>query len=335
MPPPAPQPGLYLQIYRASLRGPRTTALRAATVRARDVRARGVVLHGFPRELAAAWDDEAAIVRDAGLLALASWGEDLTRDNDGTRLTADEKGSLAGSVLARPTCAGGLIDAEGAWDVTTDAGDDTSERGALALGGALRAEAPDAWVGDQPWFAIMSHAAARRMPRGLGDGGPFGGFPVDEFASFLNFGRFRQLYANDFKRQWGAARYPKVRAWMERDWSVADRVLAAAGLARPLYVTLQGYGWDDVPHHLAHALLTYQVQLQQPVVMYCEPTPKLATVAVIRGVNALVSRGFAGSGVDPRYAVRAFQLDANDHGAKLAVDGWLGVASLRWMGLTF
>lgn len=330
-PRPPPPPGVYLQIYRTALEGDRARALAAVCRTAASLGCPGIVLHGFPRELWASWDYESSVVAAHGLLALASWGEDLTVDNNGTRLTADKKGGLAGEVLVRATCTAGLIDAEGAWDTMTGLDDDTSESGALVLGASLRAFAPDAWVGDQPWFAIASHGHARAVPRPLGQGGPFAGFPSDEFASFLNWGRFRQAYCNDFKRQFGDERYAKIFAWMDRDWTDHDALLATDGLSRPLRVTLQGFGW--VPQHLAHAVLTYAVCLQQPVILWCEPAPSEDTIAVLTGVRILQEQGFAGPGTDARAAVRMFQQSANTYGEGLVEDGWMGRQTLAALGI--
>ncbi len=127
--PPRPEPprGIYLQLYRGGIRGPTPQAKRDILKRFVDqiaqMRLPDVVFHGFCEDLASNWDGLARIAHDRGLLALASWGLD-SKD-----LTAARKGQLVGNMLARSTCAAGLLDAESQWDSDLGAANDMDEPG--------------------------------------------------------------------------------------------------------------------------------------------------------------------------------------------------------------
>lgn len=305
-----------VQIYRGGISGSTPAVRRSLLARYVERLAamghEGVVFHGFPRELAGAWGGLAALASDHGLAALASWGLDAERDNDGTPLTGAEKGALMGTVLAAPTCAAGLADAEGRWDTGTGPDDVTDSDDALAMGEALRKAAPDALVGDQPWFAIDSHGSVRRKPKGAD---VFEGFPVDEFAvKGVNWYRLRQLYMNQagFKARWGGRRFEEGHAWMERDWGRIAPALEAAGLDRPLSVTLQMYGWGpDALDDLVWCLLYYRATLRRPVVGWADPFPTGEALRCLDAAQRLIDLGFAGLGVDPVDAVRGFQIEFN------------------------
>jgi len=332
------RPGIYLQIYRGKITGSPQKKLDTYKRYCDDIRVLGlpgVVWHGFPHELTHNWDQIARIATERGLLALAAWGLDGSIDEDNTRLTAREKGLLVGEVVARPNCKAGLSDAEGQWDSTVDANDDMNESGALEFGSAMREKAPLAIIGSQPWFALDSHGELRRTPRPLGAGGPFAGFPVDEFRAMAsNWFDFPQAYANNFTSQWGERRYEKTFAWMERDWTHIEPALEAAGIARKRSITIQGYGWS--PRSLSHCLLDWWTKRQLPVIVWSEPWPEPLTLRVIRGVSLLIARDFAIPGIDPRDAARAYQIDYNRTapvGKKLDEDGWMGEKTLRSLGV--
>lgn len=322
---------VIFQIYRGAIQGNQAFALSHYADTIAKMGHGAICFHGFPRELAGAWDQMAQIASDAGLSAIASWGLDGERDNDGSPLTGAEKGDLMGDVLSRPTCSAGLEDAEGHWDAHDGPGDVTDEDDALALGEALRKRAPTALVGDQLWFAILSHASIRKTPLPADPLNVMAGFPADEFARrSVNWYRFREAYCNEagFKRQWGSRRYEEVFAWMDRDWAIARVALANVGLDRPLGVTIQGYGWStDCLDDLAHCLLKYRAQLQQPVVIWGEPFPDDDTLRYVVGTQKLIDHGFAGPGVDPFDAIRAYQSDWNKSAPssqQLVVDGRCG-----------
>jgi hypothetical protein len=323
---------LIVQVYRGAYSGrdPRAQLARDL-VHLQQLGLRSVCFHGFPRELAGAWDGLAKLARDSGLVAIASWGLDGTRDNDGTTLTSREKGLLIGEVLRHPLAAAGLLDAEGRWDHGGTDPEGPTEVGALELGAAIRERAPLALVGDQPWPWIESHGDLRTSARPLREGGVFRGFPVDEFATVANWGRFRQDYWID----WAQDAYLRVTARMEQDWGPLQSALRPLGLDRPLRYTVQGYKHREKPHHLAHCLLERMVQRQEPVVMWSDPMPDRVTLPILQAVLFLVREGYAAPGVDPREAVRRFQRAHNARaaaGAQLDPDGWMGWQSIEAAG---
>lgn len=329
---PHPGPGIYLQIYRGAIRG-RTLDERRATLagycdRVAELAAGGLVrapvFHGFPEELRDAWPRLAKLAADRDLPALASWGLDARG------LSAERKGDLVGQVLADPSCAAGLLDAEGQWDSDLGAADDMDEGGALALCRALRARAPSTPVGDQPWYAIQAHGDVRRTVRPIAHGGVFAGFPVDEFALACDWGRFRQAYIYNARGGY----YRPTFERMDREWTGIAPALRAAGLERPLRCTLQAYGWKL--HELVHALLERCVAADAPLVMWCDPWPEPGALAAVEFVSMLVREGFAGPGADAREAVRAWQRAYNaraPEARRIAEDGWGGEESALAAGV--
>lgn len=327
--------GIYLQIYRDALpgrnQGERVKSLCEYMGDVNDASKRGlaavngVVLHGFPRELIRNWEAYSKPLRDAGWMTLASWGADGSQDNDGSRLTAQEKGDCIGEVLSRTSCSAGLVDAEGQWDSKKDAQDDMDESGALAMMKSIRRKAPTKFLGDQPWFAIDSHGELRRTPKPIESGGVFAGFPVDEFAVDINWRRFRQAYCNNFTRQFGNLRYSKVFSWMDRDWNRIAPAMAAAGLTRDLGVTIQGYGWrlfDEVD-----CMLREIVTKGNEIVVWCDPLPDLTTRKAMFIVSRLIEEGYACPGLDPRTIVLSYQREYNTRTGRkynLSVDGLAG-----------
>lgn len=328
---PAPPTGLYLQLYRGAIRGATPEARRAQLARYLDQITAwgypGVVFHGFPRELLAAWPRLAAMAHDRGLHALASWGLDSAKDNDGTRLTVHEKGDLVGQVLADASCVAGLLDAEGQWDSDLGPADDMDEAGALALCAAIQARAPGAWVGDQPWYAIDSHGDVRRPARPIEHGGAFRGFPVDEFARVTTWGRYRQAYI--YNQRGGFYRPTFER--MDREWARVAPALAAAGLERPLRCTLQAYGWKL--HELVHALLDRHVRTGDPLILWCDPWPDAVCRRALAVVRWMIAEGFAVGGCDPVRAVKDVQIELNRKGYALDVDGACGDLTADAMGV--
>lgn len=331
---PAPPPGVYPQVWLGQIKGTqreRERALAAFCARAASLPGGivpGIVLHAFPRGLAATWPRWQRIVADAGLLALASWGLDGRKDDDGTPLTAAEKGTLCGEVLARADCAAGYLDAEGQWDTDQGPLDDMDEAGALAFGRALRAVAPTAWVGDQPWPIIDVHGDVRRGARPVDQGGCFAGFPIDEFAaSCVNGDRARQLYWENFTRQWGRDAYERMSAWMERSWGVVRPALDRAGLTRTEAVSIQGYAHKDTVDTV-DCILDWGINRATRVVVWSEPFPTEVTMRAIAAAGRLRELGHAGPGVAPRQAVRAAQ-----RGAGITADGLCGEKTCRALGL--
>lgn len=330
-------PGIYLQFYRDGLPGgsqsERIANLRRYIGHTKDASkaglsaVQGVVVHGFPRELIRNWKPWVQGLRDDGWLTAASWGLDGSQDNDGSRLTPSEKGECIARVLNEPDCIGGLADAEGQWDSTKDAQDDMNERGALQMMNAVRRDAPNKILGDQPWFAIDSHGELRKTPKAISDGGVFAGFPVDEFATGINWRRFRQAYCNNFTREFGKLRYKKVFDWMNRDWDKIAPAMRAAGLERDLGVTIQGYGWGDRIFDLVDCLLREIVTKGIEIVIWCDGLPDLTTRKAMLVVSRLIEEGYAQPGLDPRTIVSAYQREYNTRTGRkytLSVDGLAG-----------
>lgn len=328
---PEPPRGIYLQLYRGAIHGtgglsPREV-LAGYVDRIAALQLPGVVFHGFPEELRANWDGLAKLAADRGVLALASWGLDGRKANDGSTLTAAEKGALCGDVLARASCSGGLLDAEGQWDADAGPADDMDEAGARALASALQAKAPGAWVGDQPWYAIEAHGDLRRTAKPADQGGIFAGFPVDEFAPVCRWGRYRQAYIYRSK----GAGYASTFARMDREWGHITPALQLAGLERPLRVTLQGYGW--LLHEQVHALIDRGVRQLASVIVWCDPWPDPVALQAIRAAMWLERQGYAKPGVDARAAVLAAQAEFRRTGARIDADGAWGPATHAAAGL--
>jgi hypothetical protein len=196
----------------------------------------------------------------------------------------------------------------------------------IELGAALREKAPRALVGAQPWPWILSHAGLRKTAAPLRAGGVLRGFPLDELVAHVQWGLFRQLYWEDWRE---ALAYLLVTERSDRDYAAIAPALRAllGGIERPLRVTLQGYAHDRDPHYFVDALLHYMVELQQPVIVWCEPFPPPLTIAMIRAVQLLVRDGFALPGRPSRDAVRAWQQDHNrlaPQDKKVEEDGLLG-----------
>jgi len=319
---PAPPPGVYVQVWVARLpKASRERDLAAFASKAKRDGLHGIVVHGFPRGLPGEWPKLVRVVEEAGLLPLAAFGLDGTKDEDGTPLTAAEKGECVGAVAADARCRGVYLDAEGRWD-------QGKEPDALALGEALRKAAPRAWVGDQPWFAIDVHGELARTALPNDRGGVFRGFPVDEFAvKAVNGDRARQAYWANFTRQHGGDAYERVIARMERDWAKIRPAMQARGLARTEAVTIQGYGHDRLGD-LVHCVLDWAFNRQTRVVVWCEPLPTPLAYAALVAAERLASLGFAGPGVDPEHAVRAAQASLGAH-----VDGVAGPETLRALGI--
>jgi hypothetical protein len=336
-PPPAParEPGtiiprIYPQIYLDALHGGDSEL--AGHLKTLQKLGLDPVLHGSPRGLERRAVHLIQLCHDAGVNPAFSWGLDGTQDSDGTKLTAREKGLAIGHVLSLPTVRFGLLDAEGKHDRGGQDPEGTTEAGALELGRALREQAPEAPVGDQPWPWILSHGDVRRSAKPMGDGGVFAGFPVDEFALVANAGRYRQDYYLD----WAPDAYLRVSARMDVDWVPVQAALKPLGLDRKLGVTLQGYHHGAKPHHLAHAILRYGVGPAMALFIWAEPFPEALVLAVVQAVMLLQREGFAPAGCDPLEAVRAWQRDYNrraPENKKIAEDGWLGYEALRAMGL--
>ena len=319
------EPGAWLQLYRGAMRGGRAELLQhldAATRLRAEGAVAGVVLHGFPRELEKAAAGLAAECLSRGLPYGFSWGLDGSVDNDGTRLTAVEKGDCIGRVLgALPTCRMGGINNETKWDKDEGPLDDMDEQGALDMGVRIRTHAPNAVLFNQPWPAIEQHGDVRKTPKPIGQGGVFAGYPVDEMATYVQFFADQRYWEN-----WTRAdRYAYLNAWADREWAHINAALEKVGIRRPQTVTIQGYRHDEKPWTVVDAVLSRR---DRPVIVWSDPYPTTSTVQALRVGPALAKRGFLTPKGAHIEAIKAFQRDA-----KLAVDGLAGKATIKALGL--
>ena len=196
------------------------------------------------------------------------------------------------------------------------------EAGAFALCKAIQRVAPGAVVGDQCWYKITSHGDVRRTAKPIDKGGTFAGFPVDEFAAVCTWGRFRQAYIyNDH-----GLFYRPTFAAMDASWAEVTPSLRAAGLERPLRVTLQGYRWKA--HEFVDALLSRGACVGDPVVVWCDPMIEAPEERCLRFVLWCIREGFATVGSAATTVVRMAQESLNRTGARLTVDGWAGEKTL-------
>ena len=248
-------PGVYVQIYRAKVPGA-THAARLAVLDDRlaqfaSLGAKGIVWHGFSTEMDVdALRDLTALCRDHDLLSLAAFGMDAT-DPAG-------KGERIGRVLESDVCDGVVLDAEGAWEGASD----DRER-AKAFAAAFlphRALVPHKPVIDQPWPLPSVHQD----------------WPWEEFAACVD-ARAPQWYVNDWQSVYGASRYAKCMGRFDAAWSALRVRLSRTQSDRPVWDTIQGYGWADIPHDLMTALSRSSTT---PVLVWCEPFPDAAFMAV-------------------------------------------------------
>ncbi len=119
---------------------------------------------------------------------------------------------------------------------------------------------------------------------------------------------------------------------MDREWGAITPALRAAGLERPLRVTLQAYGW--LLHEQVDAIVGRGVSADAPVILWCDPWPDAVALRAIAAATWLEREGYACVGVEARDAVRAAQEALNREGARLTVDGWWGDATHKAAGLS-
>lgn len=239
------------------------------------------------------------ITQSSGLEVGAAFGlGGLNRDHPAST------GSWIRSIFTSPMCKLGLIDAEGAFD--NNAKDKALAMvDALTLGGTSRDFGIP--IGDQLWFAILSHP----------------NFPVREFIPALTF-RGEQEYGNDFK---GRTRWEICRSWRDRDWAREDASLPATMLL-PHMATIEGYGYGSdrndtpVPWEATTELLRWP-----SAQIWCEWKPSAETRMALRFVQFMKQRGY--SLATDMSGVIAFQRDAG-----LTQDGKAGLATWAAAGIT-
>lgn len=221
--------GVWIQVYLGAIRGAshaaRLDAVRHGLDDCKAAGAIGIVWHTFttatnPDQLA----EYAALAAARGLLSCVSWGLDAT---DGAG-----KGRRMAACAQVPGVLATGVDAEGAFDSGKQAV-------ALAMGEAFVHDAGEqALVIDQSWPVPTVHSS----------------FPYEQFAGFVDaHGRYtefvdlhaEQRYCNDWKRQWGAARFAKCEALFDASEATLERILPPEA-RRPHIRTIQANGWDDI-----------------------------------------------------------------------------------------
>lgn len=252
-----------------------------------------------------------------GKMAGLAYGLDGATDGDSTRMTAVEKGERMGLAAAASNADLVLPNAETQWDSDQGPDDDMDENGAIAMGKAYRARAPKTVTIDQPWPMPDQHGENRKQVRPIDQGGSFAGFPIDEFASWVD-GRAPQVYWANWYRVWGSEAYRKVVAWSEREWNTIETGMRRLDpkLVLPRTATLQGYGHDAYPWTLADYLLRH-VQ-HRPIILWCDPAPTAGTIEIIATVEQIIQNA--------RQAGRTADAQLKDiqHRNGLTPDGILG-----------
>ena len=331
--------GVWLQVYLGSLskdgnKLPNLGQLERQLMPAvRVLGLPGLLFHAGPRHHEAHHQRYQKFAKQQGVRYGLAYGLDGETDSDKTKLTVEEKGTVMGS-LARSLSDMSLsvANAEIAYDRDAGPEDDMDEKGVLRMGAEVRQRAPKALFFDQPWFAIDQHGEARRVARPLEDGGPFAGFPSDEFASWIEV-RAPQVYFRNFGIADPTA-YRHVVRWHEREWQEHDALLAPHGLLRPRTYTLQMYGHHKRPQDFVHALVTLR---DRPVIgwwdheYYSKNDGWRITVACMAAVKAIVDGGHAPPGRPARECIRAWQQALGLKDAQL--DGACGFGTLKAAGL--
>jgi hypothetical protein len=255
--------GIYIQVFRGKVPGStRTQRLALYTAKVREfasLGAKGIAHHGFSTELTAdALRDLTGICRDNGMRSLAAFGMDSS-DPAG-------KGERIGRVLESDHCDGVLLDAEGAFEDTADGDDKAHARAFASTFLSHRNAVPHKIVCDQPWMLPTVHWSK---------------WPWEEFADCVD-ARAPQWYWNDFSRQYGRDRVAKMAPKCGAAWDKLNARLARTGHKRPVWGTLQGYAWSDIPDELATAL---KRSTTEPLFVWCEPWPDDAFMRVWRELH--------------------------------------------------
>jgi hypothetical protein len=331
--------GLWLQVYLGSMTKnaqglPNVSQIERDLIgRALDLGMSGVLFHGGVRHFERHHQRYVDLAKHSGIRFGFAYGVDGTRDTDGTKLTTQEKGAIIGSLASSiPTMSMSVVNAEIQYDSDAGPEDDMDEAGAMAMGAQVRARAPDALIFDQPWFAIDQHGEARRQERPIDAGGPFAGFPSDEFASWINV-RAPQVYYRNFGASNPLA-YRRVVSWHEKEWAEHDTLLEKHGLKRPRTYTLQMYGHHKRPQDFVHALVTLR---DRPVIgwwdheYFRKSDQWRITCACVAAVKQIVDGGHAPPGRSARECIRSWQQALGLKDAQL--DGACGFGTLKAAGL--
>ncbi len=330
------------QVYRGGVPGRNATEKRERltrlTLTTQALGLRSIGYHGFARELRDAWPGLGQLATDTGMSAIACYGLDGETDG-GKPFTGTARGKLIGEVLAQPSCAAGILDAEGKHD-DADAGkpgDVTDTGDVLDMGREIRTLAPTALVGTQHWYALLSHGDLRKTPVSGKPRDVFKGFPQDAFSEFCNWFEYSQAYCNhaETKAAYGTRRYRVIWDRMARDRAECKPVWERAGLNWKPGVTIQGYGWDDMPWNCLDAIIN-ECANSRPIIIWCDWEPSAVVFACVKAFLFLRTRGYIVPGRSGLDTLKVYQSDYNtlarEHD-RLEVDGKGGRASLLTMGV--
>jgi len=206
---------------------------------------KGIAWHGFSHELNIdAMRDLTDLCRERAVLSWAAYGMD---DSD-----PELKANRIGSVLASDLCDGVVLDAEGAWE--DEASDVAKAHAFYTAFRTWRDRAKGKVVIDQPWPKPTVHWSR---------------FPWEDFSACVD-AHAPQDYYNDWKSNYGVDRYRKLVPIFNAAWTKLQVRLAAEGLKRPRWSTIQGYGWDDIQADLAACL---NLSATMPLLVWSEPFP--------------------------------------------------------------
>jgi hypothetical protein len=293
--------GVYVQVYCDSLPGDGSARLdgfaRSCAMLA-DVGVLGVFPHLFPDTIAP-FGDYARAARSEGLSVGGALGLDESK------VTPDVKGHALAEVATTNGSIGVLWDAEGHYDPGRDRATEMQ-----VMGTKFRALAPDAFCVAQPWPEPAEH----------------GSFPYAIENSFVNVSA-PQYYVNDWKSQYGRARYATLLPVFDAQWAKLDATFQNPPVRFP---TWQGAGWDDIVADCGDVMVT-----RPKVILWCEPWPSTVALRQIRARKFLVQHGYIGPNWENApQAVVNFQRAYNVHAsAPIAEDGRCGNETLGAMGV--
>lgn len=327
--------GLYFQLFLDAFRGNRREKLEAfcqSPLLKLEISA-GVIMHDFPRDR-----DLGGFSRDVvkraqegvetiratipGKRAGLAYGLDGRTDGDSSRLTVEEKGTRMGRAAAASRADLCLPNAETQWDTTTGPDDDMNDAGALEMGRFYRTYAPNTITIDQPWPMPDQHGENRKTPKPIGQGGSFAGFPIDEFATWVQ-GRAPQVYWANWYRTWGKDAYSKVLQWHKKEWETIERGMRALdpALIKPRISTIQGYGHDAFPWTAVDYIV--RKANREAVIVWCDPAPTAGFLEVVVAAQRVLDFGRRVGISDGVEAIKAFQRSVN-----LPDDGIIGPKTL-------
>lgn len=282
-----------IQIYRDAIKGKtKAEKLKSLTKELDLYKLLGITAiayHGFTTEMTVeVFKPLAQLCIDRGMLALAAYGLDSS-DPIG-------KAERMALVANLPECFALVLDMEGKFE------DELSDKQTIKImGKKLRELCPNCLMISQDWFAARSHWSM------------YGWEEIFEFVDMT----FPQVYAMNFKNQYGNQAYEKVWEWYQKDWKVLEDRLRPKNLIRPRKVTLQGYKWpleDNV-----------DVLLKNPAcIIWAEPYLDETFVKAFRIVKKLKELGFEGP-----EAIKNFQLSTN---GELNADNICGNKTIKKLG---